>query len=137
MGQPEVTLRADCGDRSFGRRLPTQLQPAFVEHSQPAGAYWVSECLKAPVGVDRHVPLQVEGSGKNFLPGGSPFGKPKVFHKNQFGGSKAVVHLGHCQLRAWVGYPGLPVSVLGASNDFWECGEVVSAVDCTRAVSGD
>ena len=88
----------------------------------------MAEGLQPPVGVDRQVAVQVEGSGQNLLPGGTPLAETQVLHEDHLGWGETVVHLGHGQVGPRVGDAGLPVGLGGGSCALGQGGEIEARV---------
>src|SRR3984885_14156721 len=135
-GQSHGPARTDGGDLPVGRSLAAQLQPALEEHAQSRGADRVTETLEATIGVDGELAVAIEGPRQDFLPGCPPFGEPQVLHQHQLGGREAVMDLGHGQLPARIGDPGLGVGVGGRTDHLGERGVVVSWIDRTGGRAG-
>ena len=114
--------RPVVADPALLRRLAAQLQPALEHHPQAGRADRVAEALEPAVGVDRQVAVEVVRAGEHLLPRGAALGEAEVLHQHELGRREAVVHLGHRELVARVGDPGLRVGVLGRCADL---GEVV------------
>src|SRR5690606_6527887 len=118
-------------------RLATELQPAFVEHAQAAGADRMTERLQPAVGIDRQPPAELERAVEDVLPRLPALGEAHVLHEYQLGGREAVVHLGQRDLAAWIGHPGLLVGVLGAAHDLGERRVVVVRIGGAASRAGD
>ena len=109
--------------------LAPQLEPVLDVHAQAGGPDRVAEGLEAAVGVDGQVAVEGEGAGQHLLPGHAPLGEAQVLHEDQLGRREAVVDLGHGQLGAGVGDPGLGVGVGGGLGALREVGVVVGGVE--------
>src|SRR5690606_15918634 len=70
-------------------RLATELQPAFVEHAQAAGADRMTERLQPAVGIDRQPPAELERAVEDVLPRLPALGEAHVLHEYQLGGREA------------------------------------------------
>src|SRR5580704_17777541 len=131
-GQPAVR-----GGDLAGPGLSAQLEPALVDHPQPAGPDRMAEALQAPVGVHGQLAVSVVDPVQDVPPGVTALSEAEVFHQDDLGRGEAVVYFGEGELSARVGDAGLRVGLPRAVDDLGEAGVVVPGVRRAGAVPGD
>src|SRR5580693_543843 len=101
-GQPAVR----GGDLAVSG-LSAQLEPALVDHPQPAGPDRMADALQASVRVHGQLAVPVEDPVQDVSPGLTSLGEAEALHQDELGRGEAVVYFGEGELAARVGEAGL------------------------------
>ena len=97
----------------------------------------MTERLQAAVGVHGKFAVEIEHAVKNIAPCGAACRELEIFHKKKFGGRKAVVNFGHCNLFTSIGNARLGIGIDRACSDLGEGRVVVVRVGESAAVASD
>src|SRR5262245_3047731 len=105
-------------EHRFLRPLPLagaalHLQVHFIDHTQTGGANRVAETLQAAVDLAGNLAVRVVKSVQHVLDGAAFGRNVQVFHGDELGHRKAVVHLDQAQLFARLIDAGLLIGALG------------------------
>jgi hypothetical protein len=76
-----------------GACFAPELKPGLEDHPQSGSAYGVAEALQAAIGIDRYLPVDVEGAGLDVLLVFASLGEAQVLADYGLSDSEAIVYL--------------------------------------------